>query len=224
MSFALRFITGGVMRCTELRRTLTGVLMLLSLSACSANTPQMRHNDVGVVAQHNANPPALGEAGAPAAQRTAAIGGGTTGVMVDLEDTMWHGGYRGANDGTYDGRTATWIYGAATEFSTIEATFVVEAHPFGTAELNVEGLDSVGSDKTPIAIAVNGHEIYNGLNQLPDDSPLAPKPWSSYSWTFNAQILQPGRNTVSITNLALGGVSEPPFLMLDYAHITYEEQ
>jgi hypothetical protein len=200
-------------------------LILMSTIACTGNTSDMPHADDSVAAvQLDANDDSLNKQNTLGAQRAAAIGGGTTGVIVDLEDTMWTGGYRKTNDGTYGGRTTTWMYGAATEFSSIEATFVVEARPFGTAELNIEGMDSAGGDKTPIAIVVNGQEIYNGPSQLPDDSPFETKPWDSYTWTFNAQILKPGRNTITITNLALGAFSDPPYLMLDYVQITYEEQ
>lgn len=200
-------------------------LMLIGTTACAENKSRITSTDDSVAAvQLAADDSSLGNQATLDAQRTAALGGGTTGVLLDLEDTVWIGGYREASNGAYGGRTATWIYGAATEFSSIEATFVVEARPFGTAELNVEGMDSSGSDKTPIAIAVNGQEIYNGPSQLPDDSLVETKPWDSYTWTFNAQILKPGRNTISITNLALGAFSDPPFLVLDYAQITYEEQ
>ncbi|PLS79671.1 MAG: hypothetical protein CYG59_11875, partial [Chloroflexi bacterium] len=159
------------------------------------------------------------------AGRRSTLGGGTTGATVELDDGAWSGGYRRANGGTYGGRTATWIYGTATEWSTMQATFLVEAQPFGSAELSVEGMDSEGADKTPIVIAVNGHEIYSGPNLLPDDDlPFDSGTWDTYTWTFNAQVLQPGTNTITIANGAVGAFSRPPFFMLDYAELAYEAQ
>jgi hypothetical protein len=107
----------------------------------------------------------------------------------------------------------------------MQATFVVEAQPFGTAELSVEGMDSEGQDKTPIVIAVNDQEIYSGPNLLPDDDlPLESGTWDTATWTFDAQVLQPGTNTITIANAAAGAFSGSPFFMLDYAELTYEAQ
>ena len=83
-------------------------------------------------------------------------------------------------------------------------------------------MDSEGRTKTPIQILVNGAEIYNGPNPLPDDDqPLESGTWASQSWTFDAALLRPGQNEIAIRNLAEGAFSRPPFFMLDYAEITY---
>ena len=149
--------------------------------------------------------------------------GGATAIR--LEDTTWQGGYRPAGGRTYGGRTATWIYGTSTEYSTMRASFDVASRPAGTATLTVEGMDSEDRTKTPISIKINGVEIYAGDNPLPnDDQPLESGTWASYSWSFDAALLRPGRNEVSISNLAPGAFSLPPFFMLDYAKISYSLQ
>ncbi len=47
--------------------------------------------------------------------------------------------------------------------------------------------------------------------------------WTTYSWSFDGSLLQPGENQISISNQARGAFSLPPFFMLDYADITYTE-
>jgi hypothetical protein len=140
-----------------------------------------------------------------------------------LEDTAWQGSYRRANgNNIYGGRTAAWIYGTTTQFSTMQATFNLRIQPNGTAALSIEGMDSEGASKTPIRIAINGTEIFNGPNPLPnDDLPLETGTWATYTWRFDAALLRQGQNSISISNLAPGAFSRPPFFMLDYAQIAF---
>jgi hypothetical protein len=143
-------------------------------------------------------------------------------VAIRFEDTDWQGGFRRASGGTYGGRTATWIYGTSTSYSSMHVSFDLKAQPAGTATLTVEGMDSEDRLKTPISIQVNGVEIFNGPNPLPDDDhPLETGTWASYSWPFDARLLHPGSNQISIANLAPGAFSLPPFFMLDYADLSY---
>jgi hypothetical protein len=83
-------------------------------------------------------------------------------------------------------------------------------------------MDSENNPKTLISIAVNGAEIYNGPNPLPDDDhPLETGTWASYTWAFDASLLRPGANEIRIRNLDIGEFSRPPFFMLDYAQLDY---
>jgi outer membrane biosynthesis protein TonB len=135
---------------------------------------------------------------------------------VRLEDTAWQGGYRQGRG--YGGRSATWIYGRATSYTTMQTVIVLDTPPRGTATLSIEGMDSEDRAKTPIRITVNGREIFNGPNPLPnDDLPLATGTWAMHDFRFDAAALQPGRNVIRISNLAPGQFSLPPFFMLDYA-------
>jgi hypothetical protein len=143
-------------------------------------------------------------------------------VTIVLEDTDWQGGYRRPGGQTYGGRTATWIYGSNTEYSIMRARFAIADTFAGTVTLTIEGMDSEGRLKTPIQMLVNGVEIYNGPNPLPDDDqPLETGTWASQSWFFDAALLQMGQNEISISNLAEGEFSRPPFFMLDRAEVTY---
>jgi hypothetical protein len=143
-------------------------------------------------------------------------------TTIRFEDSDWQGGYRRAAGRTYGGRTATWIYGTATEYNTMQAGFDLAAQPAGTATLTIEGMDSEDRAKTPISILVNGVEIFNGPNPLPDDDhPLETGTWASYVWSFDARLLRRGHNSIQIKNLAPGAFSLPPFFMLDYADLAY---
>ncbi|HEY0602373.1 MAG TPA: polysaccharide lyase family protein [Herpetosiphonaceae bacterium] len=142
---------------------------------------------------------------------------------IVLDNPVWQGSYlRSSGNTEYGGRTAAWIYGSSTQFSTMQATFSLETQPRGTAQLSIEGMDSEGAAKTPIRIRVNETEIFNGPNPLPDDDlPLETGTWSTYTWSFDAALLRPGQNTIRISNLAQGTVGRPPFFMLDYAEISF---
>lgn len=138
------------------------------------------------------------------------------GPAVRLEDTAWQGGFRQGRG--YGGRSATWIYGTATNYTSMQSVIVLDTPPSGTATLSIEGMDSEDRVKTPIRITINGREIFNGPNPLPnDDLPLATGTWATHAFPFDAAVLQPGRNVIRISNLAAGNFGLPPFFMLDYA-------
>ena len=106
----------------------------------------------------------------------------------------------------------------------MQAAFSLEAQPSGTASLSVEGMDSEDAVKTPIRISVNDTIIYDGPNPLPnDDLPLATGTWATYTWRFDAALLQPGTNVIRISNRAPGQFSLPPFFMLDYATVRFDQ-
>jgi hypothetical protein len=147
-------------------------------------------------------------------------------TTIRLEDTDWSGGFT-LDDGIYGGRTAQWIYGTSTAYNTMVATFNIPGQPAGEVEFTVEGMDSENEPKTPISINVNGQEVYNGPNPLPDDdgvpiSELRDRgQWGNYTWHISANYFHAGSNEISISNQAEGKMGRPPFFMLDYADLTY---
>ena len=139
-------------------------------------------------------------------------------VAIRMEDTAFGGGYRNRGASVYGGRTATWVYGQSSGHSQMAATFSLAAPGMGTASLTIEGMDSEDAAKTPIRIAINGVTLFEGASPFPnDDIPLQSGRWSPASFFFDASLLAAGSNTITITNLAGGGVGLPPFVALDYA-------
>ena len=149
-----------------------------------------------------------------------------------LDDVEWHGGRHrflvpNSNPAQYTdqyaGRTAVAIYATSTQTNTIQTEFRVPSQPVGTSQLTIEGMDSENTGKTTIIIMVNGQQIYNGPNPLPDDDhDLLTGTWGSYSWSFSASLLHEGQNEISISNLDEGNFGRPPWFMLDYADLTVE--
>ena len=100
----------------------------------------------------------------------------------------------------------------------MSASFDVPALAPGQATLTIMGMDSEDAAKTPMRVVVNDTVIFEGANPLPnDDIPLQSGRWDNLNLPFDTAILQAGANTVTITNLASGGVNAPPFIAVDYA-------
>lgn len=158
----------------------------------------------------------------PVNSAVAAAGGQT----VRLDDPLWQGSYRRSGRPTvYGGRSATWIYGVGTDYSAMQAQFELAGEPAGAAELRIEGMDSEDRARTHIQITLNGQLLFDGPNPLPDDDlPLESGTWASASWTIPEGLLRPGTNTLRIANLSPGQFSRPPFFMLDYAEIRYQQR
>ena len=146
------------------------------------------------------------------------------GTSVTLDDTQFSGGYT-RTDGHYHGRTARWVYGQGTQYSTMTAHFKMSGGPVGSASLAVVGVDSEDLPKTPIRITINGAVIYEGPDPLPNDlrtGPNGPGNWGSQAWEFDPTILHDGDNTLSIINLDPSDkVNYPLFFMLDYATVSW---
>ncbi len=160
--------------------------------------------------------PAVASAGEPAPVAVPPTGSQT----LRLDDTDWQGGF--GNPKVYGGRTATWTYGQGTAYRDLRASFSLAIQAAGTATLTIEGMDSEDAAKTAISIEINGTQIFQGENPLPnDDVPVESGTWSRATWTFDAALLQTGQNEIVIRNLAEGTFGRPPFFMLDYAEITY---
>jgi hypothetical protein len=107
----------------------------------------------------------------------------------------------------------------------MSATFNVGSPPAGTASLLIRGLDDEAPGKQPIRITLNAVVIYEGDDPLPDDfktGPDGPGNWGEAVWDIPAGTLQPGPNTLTITNLGPGDrINYPAFFMLDYAIISW---
>jgi hypothetical protein len=143
------------------------------------------------------------------------------GEALRLEDTAFAGGFRNRGASVYGGRTATWVYGQGSGYSSMSATFLLDQVPSGGARLTIEGMDSEDAARTPLRIAVNGVVLFEGASPFPnDDLPLESGRWAALPLDLDAGILVAGPNTIVITNLSRGGVGLPPFVAVDYAIVT----
>lgn len=216
----LSTLPGSLCRSLRLARPAhcLGLLALLAaLTACGAQQPAALPTAAATAAPEAS---LAQERSRSAPQLSAAMGG-----TIELDDSTWQGGIAGPDGRTYDGHSVIRIYGTATDNHVAHATFTIEGQPFGMSELLIAGLDAAGADKTPIRLTLNDHEIYKGPSPLPDDDGVPNSTaWDSYSWTVDAQLLRQGQNVLAIANLAAGAADTPPFLLLDYAELTYEEQ
>ena len=143
------------------------------------------------------------------------------GEAVRLEDTAFVGGFRNRGASVYGGRTATWVYGQGSGYSSMSATFRLDQAPSGVARLTIEGMDSEDAARTPLQVTVNGVGLFEGASPFPnDDLPLESGRWDALTLDLDPSILAAGSNTIIITNLGRGGVGLPPFVAVDYAIIT----
>ena len=144
------------------------------------------------------------------------------GHVVALEDVAFSGGYRYQPPSVYAGHTAVWVYGQGTGFASMRAPFKIGGQPSGRAALGIFGMDSEDPAKTPMRILINGQTIFNGRDPLPNDSGTSVGNWGNMTVTFDAGLLHPGDNTVTIENLSPSASLGIPFVMVDMARLAWE--
>ena len=144
---------------------------------------------------------------------------------VLLEDLAFAGGYRYPPPSVYEGRTAAWVYAPGTGFETMAALFNSPGQPAGQGRLILTGMDSEGAAKTPLRILLNDQVIFDGADPLPNDYSPNAGSWGQVTILFNAAILHPGANTLTIENRASSGkVGGPPFIMIDNAELHWDAE
>ena len=148
-------------------------------------------------------------------------------VTQGINDTQFVGDF--PSDGTYHGRSASWVYGQGTPYNTMSTTFTLDAPggAIGRASLQLVGLDGENPVKNQMRVVLNGTTLYEGPNPLPDYfccGTAGPGNWGSVTFKFPAELLQP-QNTLSITNLEPNDCTScTKFVMLDYAELSYKTQ
>jgi serine/threonine-protein kinase len=146
------------------------------------------------------------------------------GNSITIDNTSFTGGYT-RDSGTYHGRTAQWVYGQGTSYSTMGTVFTLDDKPKDDGTLTIVGIDSEDAPKTPMRIVLNRDVVFEGPNPLPNDyanGPDAPGNWGSVDITLPAKSLQKGQNTLTITNLDPSNqINYPIFIMIDYVTISW---
>jgi hypothetical protein len=145
------------------------------------------------------------------------------GNRIVVDDSSFSGGF--TNNRPYHGRTAQWVYGQGTQYSTMTASFNMDNPPGDGANLTIVGVDSEDPGKNPISVTLNGVVIYQGDDPLPNDTrngPGGPGNWGSFTAQVPAGVLQAGGNTLTISNLSSSSCTNcPAFVMIDYAVISW---
>ena len=128
----------------------------------------------------------------------------------------WSGAfYRG--DGQSYGRPWSAIYGAASAYPQATIRFRLDAQPNGPATLTLTGLDDELAELNPIAIAVNDLQVFSGPSPFLNWDGVgngADAAWTEVAVTIPADLLERGRNEITITPESQRGINAPPYVLL----------
>jgi hypothetical protein len=155
---------------------------------------------------------ATGEATTPTSPTTVPIVPSTSAAAFTAAD--WIGAfYRG--DEQFYGRPWSAIYGAASEYPQATIRFRLDAQPSGPATLTLTGLDDELTELNPIAIEVNGQQVFSGPSPFQNWNGTDDAAWTEVRVTIPADVLKRGRNEITIANLSpSGNFNAPPYVLL----------
>jgi flagellin-like hook-associated protein FlgL len=94
--------------------------------------------------------------------------------------------------------------------------------PTGPATLTLTGIDDEWLDLNPIAVKVNGQQVFSGASPFANwdgATTGAAAAWTPVTITI-APELKAGRNRITVANLSpTGNVGSPPYVLLDDASL-----
>jgi eukaryotic-like serine/threonine-protein kinase len=161
---------------------------------------------------------------APTPAPTEPAGGTPVQHSERLPDSAFRGDYPGP--ARYHGRTASWVYGQGTPYSTMTASFQLPSggQAQGEARVTLVGLDGENPAKNEMSVVLNGVELYRGPNPLPNDTCCGgsgPGNWGAVAFVIPADLLA-RNNTLTISNLEPNDCTTcPKFVMIDYVDFEY---
>jgi hypothetical protein len=158
---------------------------------------------------------ATGDMPTPTSPTTVPIVPSTSGAAFTAAD--WIGAFNRGDEQFY-GRPWSAIYGAASEYPRATIRFRLDAQPSGPATLVMTGLDDELPELNPIAIEVNGQQVFSGPSPFLNWDGVGngdEAAWTEVTLTIPADVLKRGRNEITIANLSPGGnFNAPPYLLL----------
>lgn len=166
-------------------------------------------------------PPALARATvtatqAPSTQPTAVAPSAASSAGV-IAAASWEGAYR-PRDALHFGRPWVAIYGNLSVYPQATARFRSDVAPTGPGTLTLTGIDDEWLDLNPIAVEVNGEQVFTGASPFAnwDGTTVgAATAWTPVTITIAPELLQAGRNRITIANLAPSvTVGSPPYILL----------
>ena len=162
-------------------------------------------------------PPAVSRATATPTQATSAAG--SAGV---IPAASWDGAYR-PRDTLHFGRPWVAIYGNLSVYSRAAATVRLDAVPTGPATLTLTGIDDEWLDLNPISVKVNGQQVFSGASPFANwdgTNRGAAEAWTPMTITIAPELLQAGKNRITITNLSpTDNVGSPPYVLFGDASL-----
>jgi hypothetical protein len=161
--------------------------------------------------------PALSTATVTATQAASAAG-----AAAVIPAASWKGAYR-PRDALHFGRPWVAIYGSLSVYSRAAAFVQLDAAPTGPATLTLTGIDDEWLDLNPIAVRVNGQQIFSGASPFANwdgATASAAAAWTPMTITIAPELLEAGRNRITVANLSpTGNVGSPPYVLLGDASL-----
>jgi hypothetical protein len=144
---------------------------------------------------------------------------GSVGV---IPAASWEGAYT-PRDFLHFGRPWVAIYGDQSVYPRATAALRLDAAPIGPATLTLTGIDDEWLDLNPIAVEVNGRPVFTGASPFANwdgTTAGAAAAWTPVTITIAPELLQAGRNRVTIANLSPSvNVGSPPYVLLGDASL-----
>ena len=129
----------------------------------------------------------------------------------------WIGAFYQGDERFY-GRPWSAVYGAASEYPQATIRFRLDAQPSGPVTLTLTGLDDELVELNPIAIEVNDQQVISGPSPFLNWDGVAngdDVAWTEVEVTIPAELLQRGRNEITVANLSpSGNFNAPPYILL----------
>ena len=180
--------------------------------AVESETPSPRASSAGTPP-----PPAVSRATVTATQAPAAAD--SAGL---IPAASWEGAYR-PREALHFGRPWVAIYGNLSVYPGATAAVRLDAAPTGPATLTLTGIDDEWLDLNPIAVEVNGQQVFTGASPFANwdgTTTGAATAWTTVTITIVPELLQAGRNRITIANLSpTVNVGSPPYVLLGDASL-----
>jgi hypothetical protein len=115
------------------------------------------------------------------------------------------------------------IYGSLSVYPRATVAVRLDAVPTGPATLTLTGIDDEWLDLNPIVIQVNGQQVFTGASPFTNwdgTTTGAPTSWTPVTITIAPELLQAGRNRITVANLSpTDHVGSPPYVLLGDASL-----
>jgi len=149
-----------------------------------------------------------------------AYGSGT--VTLDFAASDWQGAFFQET-----GNMQPWsaVYAQSTGYGSGSLSFNVDGTPASdTFSLSVDGMTSENWPEMPMALLINGEDVYEGTSPFPTWNGVeGEQPWATVNVDLPTSVLQQGENTVTFVNLVdQGEFSRPPYILLAGGTLTIE--